>query len=55
MGTQAGNAEKGLEISLISRMALNANTGYAIDAGQTVEVEDNSRVDLYARHRLLRP
>jgi malonyl CoA-acyl carrier protein transacylase len=48
--SQAGKAEKGLEISLISLIDLNANTGYAIDARQTVDVEEQSRVDLYARH-----
>jgi hypothetical protein len=48
--SQAGKAEKGLEISLISLIDLDANTGYAIDARQTVDVEEQSRVDLYARH-----
>jgi hypothetical protein len=47
---QAGKAEKGLEISLISFIDLNVNTGYAIDERQTVAVEEQNRVDLYARH-----
>ena len=47
---QAGKAEKGLEISLISLIDLNANTGYAIDAQQTLDVEENSRVDRYGQH-----
>lgn len=47
---QAGKAEKGLEISLISLIDLNANTGYAIDAQQTLDVEEKSRVDFYGQH-----
>jgi len=46
----AGKAEKGLEISLISLIDINANTGYAIDVQQTLDAKDTSRVDAYVQH-----
>jgi len=48
--SQANKAEKGLEISLISLIDLKTNTGYAIDAQQTLDAKDMSRMDTYAQH-----
>ena len=46
----AGEAQCGLEISLISVTDLKSNTAYALDAQQTIDVEGRSRIDLYADH-----
>ena len=48
----AGEAQQGLETSLISVIDLSLNTGYALEARQTVDVDDEeiTRVDLYAEH-----
>lgn len=43
-----GRTEKGLELSLLSVVDLNANTAYALEAKQTVDQKDKTRVDLYA-------
>lgn len=44
----AGKAEPGLEISLLSLVSLSSNTAYALDAQQTIDKDDKTRVDLYA-------
>lgn len=45
---QSGKAEKGLEVSLISIIDRKSNTAYALDAQQTIDVDDQTRIDLYA-------
>lgn len=45
-----GEAQRGLEISMISITDLKSNTAYALDARQTIDVEGRSRVELYADH-----
>lgn len=45
--SSTGQAEKGLEISLISIIDLQSNTAYSLDARQTIDREGCSRVDLY--------
>lgn len=44
----AGCAERGLEISLLSIIDLQANTAWALDARQTLDSEDTSRITGYA-------
>jgi len=46
---QLGKAMKGLELSLVCIVDLKSNTAYALNATQTLDIEDESRVDLYAR------
>ena len=46
----SGESKKGLEMSLISIVDVNANTAYALDAKQTIDDEKKSRADLYADH-----
>ena len=43
-----GSAERGLEVSLISLVHLKSNTGYSLNAKQTIDVEGKSRTVLYA-------
>ena len=43
----SGQAERGLEISLLSVVDLKSNTAYALDVQQTLEQENKTRVDLY--------
>lgn len=45
----AGQAKKGLEISLLSIVDLKSNTAYALDAQQTIDKKGKTRVDLYAQ------
>lgn len=45
---QSGKAEKGLEVSLISIIDTKSNTAYALDARQTIDADDQTRIDLYA-------
>ena len=45
----AGENQKGLEISLVSTIDIQANTGYAIEAKQTLSQKEETRVDGYAR------
>ena len=45
---QSGKAEKGLEVSLISIVDRKSNTAYALDAQQTIDVDDQTRIDFYA-------
>ena len=45
----AGENQKGLEISLLSTIDIKANTGYAIEAKQTVCQKEETRVAGYAR------
>ena len=45
---QSGKAEKGLEVSLISIIDRKSNTAYALDAQQTIDVDDQTRIDFYA-------
>ena len=45
---QSGKAEKGLEVSLISIIDRKSNTAYALDAQQTIDLDDQTRIDLYA-------
>ena len=40
-------SEQGLELSLLSVIDLQSNTAYALDAKQTIDEEDKTRVDLY--------
>ena len=44
----AGEAQKGLEASMICVVDLKLNTAHAIEAEQTIDKENLSRVDLYA-------
>lgn len=41
-------SEQGLELSLLSIIDLQSNTAYALDAEQTLDEDDKTRVDLYA-------
>ena len=43
----SGRTEKGLELSLLSLVDLQSNTAYALDAQQTLDEEDKTRIDLY--------
>jgi len=45
---QSSKAEKGLEVSLISIIDKKSNTAYALDAQQTIDIDDQTRIDLYA-------
>tara|TARA_B100001059_G_scaffold226471_1_gene254866 strand:+ start:129 stop:1325 length:1197 start_codon:yes stop_codon:yes gene_type:complete len=45
---QSGKAEKGLEVSLISIIDRKSNTAYALDARQTIDVDNQTRVDFYS-------
>ena len=45
--SQSSKAEQGLEISLISAIDLKAHTAYSLDARQTLDSDDGSRVDSY--------
>lgn len=42
-----GSAEKVLNVSLISLVHLKSNTAYALNARQTIDVEEKSRTVLY--------
>ena len=44
----SGRTEKGLELSLLSLVDLQSNTAYALDAQQTLDEEDKTRIDLYS-------
>ena len=44
----AGEAQRGLEASVVCVVDLKANTAYALDARQTIDEEYKTRVDLYA-------
>ena len=48
--SKSSKAQKGLEVSLISVVDIKANTAYALDARQTVDIEGKTRTDLYAEH-----
>lgn len=43
-----GQTERGLELSLLGVVDLQSNTAYALDAQQTLDEKDKTRVDLYA-------
>lgn len=43
----SARSEQGLELSLLSVIDLQSNTAYALDAKQTIDEEDKTRVDLY--------
>jgi hypothetical protein len=43
-----GRAEAGLELSLLSVVDLQSNTAYALDAQQTLDEKDKTRIDLYS-------
>lgn len=45
---QSGRAEKGLEVSLVCVVDLRANTAYSLDARQTLDDDETTRVDSYA-------
>jgi len=45
-----GKSKKGLEMSLITIVDIDANTAYGLDARQTIIQEDKTRADLYADH-----
>ena len=45
--SQSDQAEKGLELSLVSVIDVQANTAYSLDAQQTLETEAGTRVDSY--------
>jgi hypothetical protein len=47
--SQSDKAEKGLEMSLICLIDLKANTAYSLDAKQTLDTDDGSRVDIYSQ------
>lgn len=44
----AGRAERGMEVSLLCVIDLNANTAYSLNVEQTLDVKDCSRVSQYA-------
>ena len=44
----AGEAQRGLEASVVCVVDLKANTAYALDARQTIDEANKTRVDLYA-------
>ena len=43
-----GEPQKGLEMSLVTIVDIDANTAYGLDAKQTIVQEDKTRADLYA-------
>ena len=43
-----GKAQKGLEASMVCVVDLKLNTAHAVEAKQTIDQDDLSRVDLYA-------
>ena len=45
-----GKSQKGLEMSLITIVDIDANTAYGLDAKQTIVQEGKTRADLYADH-----
>ena len=45
-----GAAERGLEVSLICAVNMTSHTAYSIDARQTLDEKDRSRIDLYVDH-----
>ena len=45
-----GKSQKGLEMSLITIVDINANTAYGLDAKQTIVKKGKTRADLYADH-----
>lgn len=45
-----GVSERGLEVSLVCAVNVQANTAYSIDARLTLDREDQSRMDLYGQH-----
>jgi len=45
----AGKAEQGLEVSLVSVVDLKSHTAFSLDARQTFDIKDQSRIDLYAQ------
>lgn len=47
-----GQSERGLELSLLGVVDLQSNTAYALDAQQTLDEKDKTRVDLYAEQVL---
>ena len=47
-----GQSERGLELSLLGVVDLQSNTAYALDAQQTLDKKDKTRVDLYAEQVL---
>ncbi len=44
----AGEAQRGLEISMVCTVDLSSNTAYALEALQTIDQAGKTRVDLYA-------
>ena len=47
-----GQSERGFELSLLGVVDLQSNTAYALDAQQTLDKKDKTRVDLYAEQVL---
>ena len=47
-----GRSERGLELSLLGVVDLQSSTAYALDAQQTLDKKDKTRVDLYAEQVL---
>ena len=47
--SQSEKAEKGLEMSLICLVDMNANTAYSLDAKQTLDNDEGTRVDTYSK------
>ena len=45
-----GKSQKGLKMSLITIVDIDANTAYGLDAKQTIVQEGKTRADLYADH-----
>jgi hypothetical protein len=45
-----GKSQKGLEMSLITIVDIDANTAYGLDVKQTIVQEGKTRADLYADH-----
>jgi hypothetical protein len=47
--SQSDKAEKGLEMSLICLIDMNANTAYSLDAKQTLDNDEGTRIDTYGK------
>jgi len=47
--SQSDKAEKGLEMSLICLIDMKANTAYSLDARQTLDHEEGTRIDTYGK------
>jgi hypothetical protein len=51
--SQSDQAEKGLEMSLICLVDMKANTAYSLDAKQTLDNDEGTRIDTYGKQVIL--